>query len=219
MTTVAELIRTCADKSDPGTAVTITFVRGGKFVASTVIGGRSVSALKPELEAALTQLAEHLGASPQAITYAPPVTRDLDGWTPTHVERICGLISRGIAPHIAARSLGISDAKFSKWMRRALSGEPPFADTYERFMQAMAECEQRLVTKLSDAAEEDWKAALEMLKRHSPERWADRKEISVKVEGVDLSKMNKPQLVAYCRNLLKEAESMPDEGDHENASR
>lgn len=88
-------------------------------------------------------------------------------------EQICRAIRAGNYPAVSARSIGISDATFYRWMeqgRNAKSGV--HRDFYEAVSQAVAESEVHAVAILRKAgADGEWRAAESLLKRRFTANW------------------------------------------------
>lgn len=80
-------------------------------------------------------------------------------------------LSAGNVPEVAARYAGVSRVSFYAWLRRAESGEQPYADFAVAVEGARAAGEVRNVTQIAKAAAKDWKAAAWLLERTAPERW------------------------------------------------
>lgn len=91
--------------------------------------------------------------------------------TPKLTETICAFIRTGNFAKVAAEAAGISEATFYRW----LSDEgDQFREFQESVARASAEAEVAAVEVLQAAFQDDWRAALEFLKRRFPERWQDR---------------------------------------------
>lgn len=84
-------------------------------------------------------------------------------------------VRNGNYSEVAARAAGISPTTMRNWRARGEEGGAKNAP-YVRFLAALtraeAEAEERAVKALGDAFSEDWRAAVEYLKRKNPERWS-----------------------------------------------
>ena len=92
----------------------------------------------------------------------------------------------------ACRAAGISERAFYKWKRlgtdelarREQGHDPdPNLDEHVQFVQALTraenESESRLVALWAGAANNDWRAARDLLARRFPDRWADRSKVEL----------------------------------------
>jgi hypothetical protein len=90
-------------------------------------------------------------------------------------EEICRLIRAGNFPAIAARSAGIAESTFYRWMERGRSeAKGPYLKFYEAIKEAEAGGEVHLVAVLRKHATDDWRAALALLERRHSDRWRRR---------------------------------------------
>jgi hypothetical protein len=89
---------------------------------------------------------------------------------------ICDLVKVGVEPVQAALTQGVDEPTFEEWLHKARQGGRGH-ESHIRFRQAVlqaeAECEAMLVTKLR-SGNTGWQAALAMLERRFPERWLRR---------------------------------------------
>jgi len=99
--------------------------------------------------------------------------------TPEVEERILKALRAGNYATPAASYAGIHPATYYLWLER---GDPsgrrradlPYRRFAEKVHQASAEAEIRDVTRISKAAETDWRAASWRLSHRHPERWGRR---------------------------------------------
>ena len=106
--------------------------------------------------------------------------------TPQVQEKICKVLSSigsGVHYTTACAYAGVNYNTFRAWMKRG--EEEPYGiyrDFYNAVKKAEAEAEEKLIKILNDAAPGDWRAALAMLERRWPERWAKREKLDVEGE-------------------------------------
>lgn len=94
-------------------------------------------------------------------------------------ERIAALIGEGATRSSAARSQGICTSTFHEWINRHVE----FSDAVTRAeSQMLVECAQYLKI----AAKDDWKAALEMLKRRERLEWQEAASLDLTSAGQPL---------------------------------
>ena len=92
--------------------------------------------------------------------------------------RIVQLIRAGNTVEVAAKTAGISEATFYGWLARAEAEASkragvPFVEFRAAVLQARAEAEAMLVTRIAKAAGNgSWAAAAWLLERRFPQRWA-----------------------------------------------
>jgi transposase len=99
--------------------------------------------------------------------------------SPEVEQRILNALRAGNYASTAASYAGIHPATYYRWLER---GDPsghrradlPYRKFAERVQQASAEAEIRDVTRISKAAETDWRAAGWRLSHRHPERWGRR---------------------------------------------
>jgi hypothetical protein len=87
---------------------------------------------------------------------------------------------------VVAASVGISPQTIKNWAERGQKGENKlFYRFWKDAAKAQAESEMNLVKTVTDQAELDWKAGLEILSRRWPDRWAktDFRQTNVNVQG------------------------------------
>jgi hypothetical protein len=98
--------------------------------------------------------------------------------TPEARQRIVTAIRAGNYRRPAARSAGISEATFHRWMARgkkASSGV--YRDFYEEVERAEADAEVYAVTVIRKAMPNEWRAAAHFLERRYPESWRRRETL------------------------------------------
>jgi transposase len=95
--------------------------------------------------------------------------------TPEVHERIVAAVRAGNYAGPAARSAGISEATYYRWLKRGeeeTSGR--YRELYEAVRRAEAEAEVEVVARLRKAVPDDWRAGLAFLERRYTERWGRR---------------------------------------------
>lgn len=95
-------------------------------------------------------------------------------------EKIVQRIRAGNTLDTAARSAGISESTFHRWIRKGKDQERgPYREFYEDVQQARADAEARHVAQIAEAAKGNWRAAAWWLERNFPDKWAQG-ELSLK---------------------------------------
>lgn len=99
-------------------------------------------------------------------------------------ERIVAAIRAGNYAEPAARSAGISEATYYRWMER---GEKASTGIHRDFVDAVrraeADAEVEAVARLRKAMPDNYRACLEYLERRYPKRW--RRHQSTELSGPD----------------------------------
>ena len=96
---------------------------------------------------------------------------------------IVSAIEEGNYAKVAAESAGIDESTFYRWMREgetAQSGK--MRQFYQSVTRAQGESETTLLSRVSKASKEDWRAATWLLERRFSSRWANTQKIEVAVE-------------------------------------
>jgi transposase len=94
-------------------------------------------------------------------------------------DKIVSAIRAGNFARAAAEYAGIAESTFYDWLKRGQDGDPGFSEFSEAVTRASAEAEVEAVAFIRKAMAEDWRAALEYLKRRHPEHWQDRARTEV----------------------------------------
>jgi len=101
--------------------------------------------------------------------------------TPEVQDKIAAAIKAGNYKEVAARYAGIDDATFRVWMRRGREGDGAlYVAFHAAITRAEAEAEVRAVTIINKAMTEDWRAAIEYIRRKFPERWSSTQRIDIR---------------------------------------
>ncbi len=100
--------------------------------------------------------------------------------TPLVQARLVEALRKGHAMNVAARLAGIGPTTFYTWLTKGKvspqNPDPPrqFREFRECIKRAEAEAEDRLLTIVLAAAPSSWQAAMCLLERRGPQRWARR---------------------------------------------
>lgn len=73
--------------------------------------------------------------------------------------------------------------------------------------RAESEAELRLVTQWNKAADQDWRAAMTLLARRHPERWADQSKVKSEVSGPDGGPIEVSQRADLARAIAEDPEA------------
>jgi hypothetical protein len=91
---------------------------------------------------------------------------------PKLLDQIYELLRQGCSIRTTCESVGISQSCFFEYIRRsnpdATDHDPRFLEFAERVTRARGEGKARLIGLVSEAAPEDWRAAIALLERISP---------------------------------------------------
>ena len=106
---------------------------------------------------------------------------------------------------------GFSESSLYAWLQHGEAdkeaGETTvYTEFLESYKKADTRAEYRAVLTVSNAALEDWKAAMTYLERRRPERWGRRDALNVKQSGtvnVKLQNLDDEELDEYTRLTLK----------------
>jgi hypothetical protein len=126
-------------------------------------------------------------------------------------ERICLAIRASNYAVVAARSAGVSESSYYRWLDRGRSaGRGIYREFYEDIERAEAEGEARAVALIASAMPRDWRAAMAILERRYSARWSRKlavAELLVKPEPrkPDLSKLSLDEAKTL-REILKRAQ-------------
>lgn len=154
------------------------------------------------------------------------------------IIKLAKFVKTGVDLDTAARAVGISPRTFYNYKadaRAMIAGEMrvrEFPEEYvellgkfiEHVMKAEAEAEIEMAQVVVDAAQTDWKAALEWLSRRRPERWGKKAtaqhnhthtlEISEDTQVIDVRALTVEQLEQLASGLVEEGEIVDsDEGE------
>ena len=86
-------------------------------------------------------------------------------------EKIATLLRSGCTRRDAAGSVGVTDDTLLNWLKR-------YSDFSELVASAEAFAAVKMTTILTKAADGDWRAALEWLKRRRREDWGDNEKVT-----------------------------------------
>jgi hypothetical protein len=94
--------------------------------------------------------------------------------TPELQTKICDIIRVGNYASVACKLVGITEQTLYSWLKRGTKGESPFKEFMESVELAEGLAEAELLTKVRNKTGEDWRAAMNILSRRWPARWAKR---------------------------------------------
>jgi len=127
--------------------------------------------------------------------------------TPETQEKIVSAIKSGNYASVAAAYAGITERTFYNWMAWGRASEDE-ANIYFQFLHAVtcaeAEAEVRAVALVNRAMSDDWRAAIEYIRRKFPHRWNPP-------QGIKLSDLTAEQLLAIARGGEAGIESPGDQ--------
>jgi transposase len=108
----------------------------------------------------------------------------------THAAIVANLRA-GATRKDAAEAAGVSYHSLLNWMDRGENAtRGAFCDFFKAARQAEAEARVAMTRIITDAAEKDWRAALEYLKRRDRPSWGD-------AQVVDLDVKSEPEQVVF----------------------
>ena len=125
--------------------------------------------------------------------------------TPEQVRTFLQLVQLGMYPAQAARKIGVTP--HAMMMRR--KRKPEFDEAMEA---AEASAEMALLAHVVKAAPKDWRAAMGLLERRFPERWA-RPEIRNEVTNVNVAAADVAAAIHAGLAELAKRHAPPDEPD------
>ena len=96
--------------------------------------------------------------------------------SPSIQKAICESLKNGNYGYVAAEAAGITERTYYNWLRRGEDGEEPFFQFFQAVKRAEAQGKERLVRIVRLAAKTSWQAAMTILERRHPCRWARRDE-------------------------------------------
>lgn len=98
-------------------------------------------------------------------------------------ELLVDVVAKGCHLDIALKAVGASAAMLTKWRRQHREFD-------SQLSRAESQCEAKLVAVLNGAAQDDWWAALALLKARWPERWSERRGDRVASEAAKMFAVN-----------------------------
>lgn len=115
-----------------------------------------------------------------AALYQPPhIGRPSDIGSASTVQQFLEAVGEGNYLDTAAKLAGLSKVTVYEWLKRADTGEEPYATFANSFKRAEARAEAHLVSlqrKAAEAGPQYWAAAATQLERRHPDRWGKRSE-------------------------------------------
>lgn len=107
-------------------------------------------------------------------------------FVPERTQAIVQSVANGADFTTACAAADVDDSTAHAWLRRA-DAEPdgPYGEFRRQVVRARASWEQRCISIVMGAADAgDWRAALEMLQRRAPDRWALTHKLQVNTDAV-----------------------------------
>lgn len=114
-------------------------------------------------------------------------------------ETICEALEKGVSVKGACDLAGVSHQVFYNWrergkdeLERVQEGhtnckvrqeEQKFVDFLEATTRARAQSEKVMAEHITEAAPDDWRAAVELLQRRFPQRWSKKTNVDVTSGG------------------------------------
>jgi hypothetical protein len=99
--------------------------------------------------------------------------------TPEVTAEVCKWLASGCYVETACNLAGIHKGTHYDWLKRAETGEQPFADYADAIQRAENQAEARAVALINKAGEEDPKALQWWLSHRHSDRWADRSKYDI----------------------------------------
>lgn len=147
--------------------------------------------------------------------------------TPERQKTICDALRDGVSIEGAAALAGCDDSAYYRWMQKGADAvereedghtlserEERYRDFYDAATRAIAESEAALVRMVRAQAPQDWRAAVEMLKRRFPQHWSEKRihEMQgpgggpIRTAGVSLETDDPQELQQMYQELFSEEE-------------
>jgi hypothetical protein len=119
-------------------------------------------------------------------------------------EKVCEVLRKGGYRMIAAKAAGISWTSFKSYMVRGAKAEEPFATFAAAVKNAETDCEGALSGYVYVAASDPkyWTAAMALLERRWPGRWARRDRIDPRAASGVPQFETAAAAVAYMERVL-----------------
>ena len=145
-------------------------------------------------------------------------------YTPEMVKQLIKYVEGGSYIVVACRAVGISEYTFYNWIKKGEAGIEPYTKLTKSIKKAKAEAEIKNINIVQKAGEKNWQAAMTLLERKYPQRWARRDKLEVKTKKtveskhfIEISKKvelllpeQRKQLISLAINAEKELESNGD---------
>ena len=98
--------------------------------------------------------------------------------TPELQVKLLSYIRAGNYIRVACDLVGINETTYFGWLRK---GEEQQSGIYYKFLQAVKESEAHaeaiLLQTVRKSAKDDWKAAMTLMSRRWPDRWAENRKV------------------------------------------
>lgn len=106
--------------------------------------------------------------------------------TPKVTAKVVAVLEKGGYRSTAARAAGISYESLRKWVRRGEAGESAFVAFSASVKKAEADAEPALTEMVFEAGRVSWQAAMTLMERRWPSRWARRDRIDPKAAAANV---------------------------------
>lgn len=111
-------------------------------------------------------------------------------------------IKAGVRKKTAARTQGIDESTFHRWLKKGRAGVEAYKDFATRIDNAEAECEADSIKNVRKAGVSDWRAEAWWLSKMRQDPYGDKLEVA---GGIDLNKdeMTDEEMVAKVMEILE----------------
>ncbi len=128
--------------------------------------------------------------------------------TPDLAARILALVRAGHAPQGAARASGVGVTTWKGWLRAGRAGtDPEYARLVEDLEDAQEQSKAVLLSRLLQAAKDDWRASAWLLERRWPEEFGRRDQLVL--EAASPAREVGEEDRARWRRVIEQAERTP----------
>jgi AcrR family transcriptional regulator len=145
------------------------------------------------------------------------------------IAKVVKLIETGNYANVVARSVGVSEATFYRWLAEGEDASDGLKrEFFEAVTRARATAEINAVKSFRSAFDEDWRSVAEFLSRRYPQRWAKNRvpephPIGQPPPKLDLTLLSDDQLDNYL-DILRTAtrdggKGGPPEGQDQSADK
>lgn len=145
-------------------------------------------------------------------------------WTPEAHERFMNMIRKGHYISSACSGSGLNRRNVDKWVQKGrqskqLAERNFYTEFVEEFDFAMSLAEDKFLSVVSNAGEDDWRAAAWVMERRWADRWAKKETQNVTLSGdgggpVQMLNLSTEEKVAILAQLTSATgEAGPEEED------
>lgn len=121
--------------------------------------------------------------------------------TPEMIKTIAGYIAEGLTNQDACNLACIAEVTFYDWLKRAESGEEPFAEFSKAVKKAQIQFKQTHVKNVGKKSKRNWQASAWLLERKFPDEWGSKVQYRGDAEN--------PVVIRVVRDSSK---TLPDPG-------